>query len=266
MLVYPTGPYLAVTGNASAGGSLAYTAGYLTGVGIIVLLLLAGIGRCIAIMRRPQANRICGSALLAYLCGWLMGVVGFGAIGAFPEWGAVLAVCAASSLWISFLASLALAIAGLADYDKARHSHGRGQAIWTLVLNGVSIVGILGIAVASIIYGLRAQEQPVRSAAVIENRDYNFSLAPAGHWVSMKPERLNDKACLALRAHQAGDFFAGDRRTIGGAGGLGRVAGNFPGQSGKCVRGVGAAGGKTDRQRGDVFPCDQPHTGQRHPP
>ena len=179
--------------------------GELAGGSVVLLLLLAGVLKCVQVMRRPTTSKLCLLSLLLLLSGWL--VTSFGnllsiilAIKGEPfsglfAFGGILLV----------LAGLILGIVGLATFDHVRHRQGKAQAIWAISLGSLVFVGLMGgVAFGAMrkfreLRDVRVAERETNVGKPIEKADLNFSIAPPAGWSEMKPEAVNKLACVVIR-------------------------------------------------------------------
>lgn len=177
-------------------------AGRLLGQVLGLVLVSAGIAKCVSIMRRATTGRLCVLSLLVVLGAYLVG----------SAWSLVL-----DQGWLqeaarpfimavtvpSLLLAFILAIVALALYDDQRLRQGRKQAVWALILSTISlIVCITELALASMEgmppKGFQELAGKPGEEAVREN--YNFALAPPGSaWWPIQPKNVSSAATLAFR-------------------------------------------------------------------
>ncbi len=177
----------------------AFSAGRLFGSMMVVTLALLGALKCIQIMSRPTTDKKCGASLLLVMIAWLVSGLAILVIDALGQEWVVLGAIATGLTRLLLLAAFVLGFVGLATYDSKRFTQGRAQAV-----SAVSLVGLIlalamgGYSVKSALQ--RGLEDPHgRTAKRIEKPEFNFSLAPTAPWASMKPEVINQAACLAFR-------------------------------------------------------------------
>ena len=167
-------------------------------------ILLAGIIKCISIMRRPTTNTLCVLSLMFALVVWMTSVI---AGQLLPNEGAgYLAIkIAIGILMIGLtLAALVLAIIGLVQYGSGagRWVQGRAQAIWGLILSPLLFLGVsVGLAAGLSNAG---QQLDMTSASGdtqhFESREFNFKVdTPDGRWVKMPASTINPDAAIAFR-------------------------------------------------------------------
>ncbi|MBK1814948.1 DUF3857 domain-containing protein [Luteolibacter yonseiensis] len=190
---------------AVSGKSASEQIGQATGSGIVVLMLLAGILKCVSLLRRPTVSKPCVLALMVLLCGWTLSCVQVG-LEAFEVGSNLSRVLVGFGLCVCWLAALVLGIVGLALYDSTRFRQGRAQAIWAISLASILLLATAGIVVSGALKSADDGWEGFREAGAVDtgnvpirNTDFNFSLTPAKGWVRVKPDAINKLACLALR-------------------------------------------------------------------
>lgn len=181
--------------------SAAYQAGQLTGFAILFLPVFLGMLKCISLLRRPTTSKLCVTALLLALAGWLLAMSGHGLSLLLPAQEHVIRVIVGLLALLLLPAAFVLGIIGMACFDSKRHTQGRAQAGWALAVSGVfAVVAIVG-AVMTVRAGILAEELAAEAASptVIKSEEHNCALARPPRWVSVKPETLNKLACIAFR-------------------------------------------------------------------
>lgn len=178
----------------------AYVVGRITGQICLILLLLAGILKCITISKRPTTNSKCVWSLACFLAAFLVPA----AINLIPKESPVFVplTVMVKVFWIGlcFVASIILAILGLVECgrEQGRFIQGRAQAIWALGLCGVFLfLSMTGAAVAL----MRAQNLQTLSASrgLLTFPDLNFQFsAPGRPWRQVNASKLNHDAKLAF--------------------------------------------------------------------
>lgn len=193
-------------------------AGYLFGGVFWIVIIVWGIFKCLKIMKRPTTSRICVIALLCVLVAWLISGAGQLVEFALSSTGANWLLLKTIPMILCLVAAFIVAIVGLATYDSSRHLQGRAQAIWALVLSLLLVPFLIISVVFRLSQAIKArddvaddlgpnQSAPGASGKVIAKPEYNFSIAPASKWVSVRPEALNKLACVAMRRSNPDIFF-----------------------------------------------------------
>lgn len=181
----------------------------MTGSVIVLVLLGVGIFKCVSIMRRPATSTLCVLALLLLLLGWGLSSTASTLKQLVAAFDGAFLIISSLLACIIFLAALILAIIGLAAYDKNRFNQGRAQAIWTIVLSGLFLLSVGGMAGNQIFLALRKGVPAGNQAPAgtpIENREFNFSVTPQPGWTQLKPKAVNQDACLALQQRLPENF------------------------------------------------------------
>ena len=176
--------------------------GGMVGAAICLVCLIFGIIKCALIMRRPTTHKLCVTALLVLLTGWLIG-----AAARVPEvltdgWQSPYAILIKGVGLLLIVAALVLGIIGLAIYDRNRFRQGRAQAIWSIVLGSMPLVFVLassGVAAIKAATAEVAANAEPPASKTITNQEFNFSIMPARQWVDFKPSPPNALTCLSLR-------------------------------------------------------------------
>jgi hypothetical protein len=178
----------------------AYAVGRITGQICFILLLLAGILKCITISKRPTTNSKCVWSLACFLAVFLVPAT----LNLIPKEAPIFAplTILAKVFWIGlcFIASVILAIIGLVECgrERGRFIQGRAQAIWALSLCGVFLfLSMTGVAVSL----MRAQNLRTLSASrgLLAFKKFNFQFsAPGRPWMQVDAPKLNHDAKLAF--------------------------------------------------------------------
>ena len=177
--------------------------GEMVGTVIVLASLILGIIKCALIMRRPTTHKLCVTALLVLLVGWLIGAAARVPVILTDGWQSPYAML---PKWIGLLlieVALILGIIGLAVYDRNRFRQGRAQAVWSIVLGSLPMILVLASGVNAAIREAKNQspsstKSPI-AAKPITNKEFNFSITPSQQWVDFKPTTENKIACLSLR-------------------------------------------------------------------
>ena len=185
--------------------SSAYQAGQMVGTWLVPVLLLLGILKCIAVLRRPQASGPCLTALLLTLCGWFFGATFYALTLTVPTWAEGFYVIGIMLNILSNLAAIIVAIVGLATYDSRRHHQGRAQAVSSLVLSCLLV--IMGVLTASLFVQRKEAGVASKPGEPVRNEEFNFTITPAAGWISTKPKLLNESACNAFRCLRPEGYF-----------------------------------------------------------
>lgn len=173
----------------------AFQAGYVVGSLVGVGLAAAATVKCVQVLRRPTTCKP-GLVALALVClSWLVcGLVG--AASALLELPPpVLALVGGTFAAPFLLGTMVAAIVALATYDRRRHTQGRAQAVWAMVLAGLLGVVLGVVTAAGVDSGLVRPSAPL----ALEKPELNFGLTIAPPWVSMRGDAMNEDACLSLR-------------------------------------------------------------------
>ncbi|HCN28257.1 MAG TPA: hypothetical protein DIT64_05660 [Verrucomicrobiales bacterium] len=166
-----------------------------------ILLLSAGLIKCLTLLRRPATSKTCVSALALALAGWL-GALLFQSIAFLvPEALAVVYVIGGLGMAGLMLAAIVTGITGLALYDSKVHTQGRAQAVWSLVI----AVLMLTVAVTGLVLQMRLESAANKLASLsgkgaeIRSAEFNCSLEIPPRWLETKPALINKLACIAAR-------------------------------------------------------------------
>jgi tetratricopeptide (TPR) repeat protein len=182
--------------DASPGGRIA-------GQIFVVLLLLAGILKCISISRRPTTNSKGVWSLALFLAVFLVPAT----INFIPkETPAYRALIILGGLFLIglFVASIILAIIGLMECarERERFIQGRAQAIWALVLSGIFLLFAVSGAATGFTRALKLKNQPTNHE-LLTFAELNFKFSSPGRpWMQADAAKLNRSAKLAfIRAY-----------------------------------------------------------------
>lgn len=181
--------------------SAAYQAGQFIGFAIVFLPTLLGMLKCISLLRRPATSKLCVTALLLALAAWFVAMAGHGLTLLLPAQEQVIRLLSGFAVLLLLLASFLISIIGLACFDPKRHTQGRAQAGWALVISGIfGVIALVG-AVMTVRAGILAEELAAETATpqIIKNEEHNCSMRRPPRWVSARPESLNKLACIAFR-------------------------------------------------------------------
>ena len=165
-----------------------YAIGFWIGRLLPVVLVTVGAIWCFAMMRRPTVNRKGVAALGSILLAWAAAMIG--PMTKVPVVGVVFGLFGVLGL----LVSVVLAIAALVEDSGApgKYRQGKGQAIASLILAGVTGIGVCFFAMTTL--WMKQQEaRTARGAAVgkpIELPDERFRLkALPSPWVRIDNPR-----------------------------------------------------------------------------
>ncbi|MEM8945566.1 MAG: tetratricopeptide repeat protein [Planctomycetota bacterium] len=172
---------------------------------MILVLIGAGLIKCIQISRRPTTSTLCVSSLTLFLAACL-----FSGVFTQMEQTRLRAALFAIGLTILHVASFVLAIIGLIEYRQKsdRYLQGRGQAIWGLLLSSTALLFICFTFVTTLL----EQDRVINEIAAAEEKesiqsdggaqrfeDLNFQFStPDRSWVALSVERINPVASLAF--------------------------------------------------------------------
>lgn len=190
--------FLLATDTSSA----AYESGRYIGTSLALVMLFAGICKCVSIMRRPHTSKLCVLPLAMLLAVFMGGYVWSFVI----ESGWVPATLSWAILLVNvpmLFTSLFLAIVGLALYDRQRFNQGRKQAVWALVLTLIAMAGIAAIHLAEPLEQLAkkvAEQANAKTAGGPSiKEEWNFSLTPPDKsWRPQAPSSYSPLACTAF--------------------------------------------------------------------
>jgi hypothetical protein len=164
-----------------------------------VVLVTVGAIWCFAMMRRPTVNRKGVASLGSILLSWAAGMIG--PMTSVPA----LKVVSGGFSVIGVLAAIVLAIAALVEDSGApgKYRQGKGQAIASLILAGVTGMAVMFFALTTVVMKQREARQARASAATgkpLELPDERFRLKTVpSPWVKLEnPRKLNSLACLGL--------------------------------------------------------------------
>ena len=167
-----------------------------TGSVIALLAILAGMVKCLTLLRRPATNKVCVIALSFVLLGWLSGSTATMLGQMLPEVSRALSIFGGLAMVFFSLVGCVLAVVGLATYDGTRQNQGRAQAVWSLIIG----VAFVGIATTAAVLALDRDEGAGSSVSgkVLSSDKFNCSLTGLSGWVETKPAQLNALACIAM--------------------------------------------------------------------
>ena len=97
------------------------------------------------------------------------------------------------------LASLVLAIVGLATHDRARHVQGRAQGISAVILSSLLLLVTSWRVAQDLLERQGALAVAEGPPGVHSFPELNFELTSSRPWVSLDPKVVAPDACLALR-------------------------------------------------------------------
>lgn len=143
-----------------------YAVGRITGQLCFILLLLAGILKCITLSKRPATNSKCVWSLACFLAVFLVPAT----LNLIPKETPVFAplTILARVFWIGLclVASVVLAIIGLVECgrDRGRFNQGRAQAIWALGLCGILLFFSLTSAAVALMRAQNLRTLPGQAA------------------------------------------------------------------------------------------------------
>jgi hypothetical protein len=186
--------------------SAASQSGYIAGELIGLLALLAGALKCMTMLSRPTASRLCVTSLMLVLLGWLGAAVSIMVqrhTGV--EMTSLTMMAAVGSSALLFAAGLVIGIIGLVTYKRDRYIQGRAQAIWAVLLSSIYLLIFGSSFVYGVVLGIQKRAAMVDRAADGESHTYekpllNFSITPPAdaRWASLKPEVISPVATLAF--------------------------------------------------------------------
>lgn len=181
--------------------SAAEKTGQWVGEGLVICFMIAGLCKCVEVLRRPATSSLCVLSLALLLAAWIPNAV-WGLLvrhGHIPEnlhWGIFVLTLPLT------VAVLVLAIVGLSLYDRERFNQGRKQAVWALILGTFTLLGTAGSILSEPLrqlaekIGEQARQVQVADEARMEK--WNFAIRPPhGGWQSRSPAGLMNDACLA---------------------------------------------------------------------
>ncbi len=176
------------------------------------LLALAAILKCIGMLRKPDTNRLCAIALtLAFGALGLLPVLGVLALAKPPILAAILAVSLA--YWSLLVAAVVTAIIGLVQCSMRRdlYRHGRGPAIWALVIACSLILIGIGSVVSrtygvDLTSGLRTADAGRTRARIFEDLNFRMLVLPQG-WSDIDMSKVNEDATVGYIRRNPVVFF-----------------------------------------------------------
>ncbi|HTS18395.1 MAG TPA: DUF3857 domain-containing protein [Verrucomicrobiae bacterium] len=150
------------------------------------------------------------AVLILWALAYLVGLIGHG-----PRMtpGFALLLAAFALVMLAFLATASiLAILGLSEVSRQPdvYSQGRAQAIWTLVLTGITLLGFIGGFVKGVqqATGLATGAGSSKPGEVLTFDDMNFRFrSPNRPWVRFDASRLNKASKLAFMRRNPEAFF-----------------------------------------------------------
>ncbi|MHA3770594.1 DUF3857 domain-containing protein [Verrucomicrobiota bacterium sgz303538] len=204
---------------ATSSDSAARTAGS----AIAVVFLILGIVHCARIMRRHTTSTLCVAALMVFLIGWLGSSLINVASGVL-EWPKTVMILWTPFLFLLNIGALVLGIVGLVQFDRTHLVQGRSQAIWAIVLSGLSILGT-AVAFGFGVYQATKGAYATKPAKREEFQQFNCAVTPPAAWVRLDPKALGSdiaqvgfrkfgpEGYMMLIAEEVGDFGSLDRFT-----------------------------------------------------
>jgi transglutaminase-like putative cysteine protease/Tfp pilus assembly protein PilF len=175
--------------------------GRLAGSGVIICLLLAGILKCVQLVRRPTTHSVCASALLIVLVGLLSSSIL--ALLFHLHWLPFGLRLALSSITLAcYVAGFVAGTIGLIDFHKNRSAYAQGtaQAMWAIGLStvlallfGTTLYFNLGPLLAQ---SLAASPQPAETTSSEVTSPSKTVLAE--NEVELKRKRVLDEFNLAF--------------------------------------------------------------------
>lgn len=113
----------------------AYQAGVITGTLLPALLILAGVIKCLTLLKRPTVNKAGIASLAAFLSG-LLALASLAAAGILlPAFHAITAAWMPPAMLFFSLLAILLAVVGLATHERNIHRQGKAQAICSIALS-----------------------------------------------------------------------------------------------------------------------------------
>lgn len=188
----------------------AYQAGQMFGTWLVPVILLLGILKCTSLLRRPQTSGPCATALLLTLTGWFFGASFFALSMMATDWASACRMLSGVLNILCNLAAIVVAIVGLATYDSRRHNQGRAQAVTSLALSCLLVVGglLMALFVAQgVDSALENGERIANSGKRVRNEEFNFAITPAAGWFPTNVKNLNEAACNAFRRLRPEGYF-----------------------------------------------------------
>ncbi|MBN1670759.1 MAG: tetratricopeptide repeat protein [Kiritimatiellae bacterium] len=169
-----------------------------------VLVWLLALLKCVQIARRPATSAKAVYGLAFVFCG-LAGCCVAQAVRVLAGPGRWFALVGLLPCLAFFLLGMFLAVLGLMQIDRARgqYKQGRAQAIWALVLGGLSL-SLIGYGVlqgAGLLKNrpYRLAQDSAPPGRKLTFADYNFTFRmPARPWARLDAKQLNKASCLAL--------------------------------------------------------------------
>lgn len=160
-------------------------------------IILWGLIKCFAMLRRPTVCKPCVVALSLVLIGWMFSSASFAVGNWFPEVARVISIVGAAAVLFFLLAAIILGIVGLALYDIKIHTQGRAQAVWAIVLSCLFVA----VVISSLFIGSAADKLAAKtgSGSPIQSEKFNCQIEVPPRWIESKPSLINDVACLAMR-------------------------------------------------------------------
>ncbi len=181
-----------------------------------ILLLFAGILKCLQIIRRPTTNTLCVLSLTLVLIAW----VGFSILGnaiapkvaQSDQSPRIFMIVGWMVLFCMVVTAFVLGIIGLVDYQqhKDEYRQGRHQAVWGILLSS-GFIALCGFGLVRNVLA-RTEKAPPQIATepgeVFEFEKYNFSFrAPEKPWVRLDVKTINPDATLGFSRRDPELFF-----------------------------------------------------------
>lgn len=177
----------------------ARTAGYVIGVGIVVVLLLIPLILNLVALRRDSTNKKCALAVIVLVAGWMISSIGTMILQQ-TESNPVLMILPGLMALCCIIASFVLAIIGLVEIGSRRYRHGKKRAISVLVVG--TLFGVT--MVVSAVMGYREMAERRNPKAVgkagesVTNEAWNFRIKPPSGWAPVDGGKINPLARAAF--------------------------------------------------------------------
>lgn len=177
----------------------ARAAGYVMGVGFIVVLLLIPLILNLVALRNDATNRKCALAVIILVAGWV-----FSALGTMilknAEPNPLLMMVPGLVALCGIIASVVLAIIGLVEFGSRRYRHGKKRAISVLVLSALFVVMmVIGVAMGFRARTTAGNPWPAGKAGeAVTSEAWNFRIKPPAGWAPMEGAKINPLARAAF--------------------------------------------------------------------
>ncbi len=192
----------------------AYQYGYYTGRTVFVLLIVAGILKCISLARKPNCNAKCAISLALMLGTFALASALQAIVAMVPDMSLIAGPVLGLLIFGCFVTGIVFAIMGLIEYSKNRELYiqGKGQAITALVFGSIFLVlfgagFVKGFSAASAKRKALETKQPALEAMLtFDEMNYKFKSLPKP-WAKIDATKINPLSTLGYMRAKPQIFF-----------------------------------------------------------